>query len=831
MATELEKISKNTEETRKVSERQQQSLERMGGDITNAIDTQTFAIVASSQALASSFGAGFDNVNNTLDMGFSSVSSQLGGVSSQLSGVSNQLGYMTAAFSVGFDRIADTLLRISKDICDKLDAIHDIANNPRLTEARELYRNAVVSCKKGFFEEAIEDLKAALEKNKTDYISWFLLGEVYLFGKGKFCNVIDFDASISALTSAAKYIDPEIAASAEAKLMASEIWFYLGLAKYNKYNDLKLQEQQAEAKTVLEGALQAYEEAFGLSQYMLEARYNGAKCKALAGNISGALTDLEAVITKDRNYCLKIFADSDFDFMKDDCYKLINQLKHRAFIEVELKYNGIKALVKELEALGGSFSVSQSSLVVYETIDSPLVGTFCTSPSPNSPPFVKPGSKVKAKDSLCILESMNIMYHLEAEFSCEIVSVLASNGHFIQLAQPLFEIKRAHDESIAQKPTEAIVQKPTESLPQELSESLPYFDVLDYYLEFDRTISRIEKLIKKQYSECISGYCNTVGLKANGTVIAVGENKSGQCETGDWRDIVAVSASVSHTVGLKADGTVVAVGDNWRGQCNTGGWRDIVAVSTAFDRTVGLKANGTVVVAGDNRSGQCDTGGWRDIVAVSAGDDHTVGLKADGTVVVAGDNRSGLYETGGWRDIVAVSAANYRTAGLKADGTVVAVGFNVDEKYNTGDWRDIVVVSAAHCRIVGLKADGTVVAVGENESGQCDTGGWRDIVAVSAGDDHTVGLKADGTVVAVGDNKKGQCNTGGWRDIVVILADGKHTVGLKADGTVVAVGDNEKGQCDTGDWRDIGPSGRKRLLEQASIRKQEEQRHLEEQRR
>jgi len=42
MATELEKISKNTEETRKASERQQQSLERMGGDITNAIDTQTF---------------------------------------------------------------------------------------------------------------------------------------------------------------------------------------------------------------------------------------------------------------------------------------------------------------------------------------------------------------------------------------------------------------------------------------------------------------------------------------------------------------------------------------------------------------------------------------------------------------------------------------------------------------------------------------------------------------------------------------------------------------------------------------------------------------------
>jgi len=78
-----------------------------------------------------------------------------------------------------------------------------------------------------------------------------------------------------------------------------------------------------------------------------------------------------------------------------------------------------------------------------ETIDSPLVGTFYASPSPDSPAFVKPGSKVKAKDSLCILEAMKMMNHLEAEFDCEIVSVLASNGQLVEYGQPLFEIKRA----------------------------------------------------------------------------------------------------------------------------------------------------------------------------------------------------------------------------------------------------------------------------------------------------------------------------------------------------------------------------------------------------
>jgi len=78
-----------------------------------------------------------------------------------------------------------------------------------------------------------------------------------------------------------------------------------------------------------------------------------------------------------------------------------------------------------------------------ETVDSPIVGTFYAAPGPDAPPFVKPGSKVKAGESLCILEAMKMMNHLEAEFDCEIVSVLASNGDLVEYGQALFEIKRA----------------------------------------------------------------------------------------------------------------------------------------------------------------------------------------------------------------------------------------------------------------------------------------------------------------------------------------------------------------------------------------------------
>ena len=43
----------------------------------------------------------------------------------------------------------------------------------------------------------------------------------------------------------------------------------------------------------------------------------------------------------------------------------------------------------------------------------------------------------------------------------------------------------------------------------------------------------------------------------------------------EWTDIVAVAAGYYHTVGLKSDGTVVAVGTNLYGQCNVSGWTDI----------------------------------------------------------------------------------------------------------------------------------------------------------------------------------------------------------------------------------------------------------------
>jgi hypothetical protein len=75
-------------------------------------------------------------------------------------------------------------------------------------------------------------------------------------------------------------------------------------------------------------------------------------------------------------------------------------------------------------------------------------------------------------------------------------------------------------------------------------------------------------------------------------------NGDGQCDVGNWTGIIQVAEGERYTVGLKSDGTVVAVGYNGFGQCDVGNWTDITQVAAGEYHTVGLKSDGTVVAAG-----------------------------------------------------------------------------------------------------------------------------------------------------------------------------------------------------------------------------------------
>ncbi len=155
-----------------------------------------------------------------------------------------------------------------------------------------------------------------------------------------------------------------------------------------------------------------------------------------------------------------------------------------------------------------------------------------------------------------------------------------------------------------------------------------------------------------------------------------------------------IAAGGYHTIGLQADGSVVAVGSNdyignYCGQCEVSGWSDIIAVAAGGHHTVGLRGDGTVVAVGFNEDGRCEVSDWTRIVAIAANNAHTVGLKADGTVFTVGRNEECQCEVSDWTDIVAVAAGRYHTVGLKADGTVIAVGNNEYGQCEVSDWTDI----------------------------------------------------------------------------------------------------------------------------------------------
>ena len=181
-----------------------------------------------------------------------------------------------------------------------------------------------------------------------------------------------------------------------------------------------------------------------------------------------------------------------------------------------------------------------------------------------------------------------------------------------------------------------------------------------------------------------AGGFHTLGLKNDGTVVALGYDALGQRDVGTWTNLTQVAGGSYHTVGLEATGTVLAVGWNDYGQCDVSGWTNIIQVAAGFGHTVGLKADGTVVAGGNNTYGQCDVSGWTNIIQVEAGWDHTVGLKSDGTVVAVGCEKEFDDDVSSWTDIIQVAAGIRHTLGLKDDGTVVAVGFGGYGECNVG---------------------------------------------------------------------------------------------------------------------------------------------------
>lgn len=75
------------------------------------------------------------------------------------------------------------------------------------------------------------------------------------------------------------------------------------------------------------------------------------------------------------------------------------------------------------------------------TIESPMVGTFYSSPNPDAAPFVKIGQSVTPDTVVCLIEAMKVFNEIKAEKAGVIEQIMVKSGQAVEFGQKLFAVR------------------------------------------------------------------------------------------------------------------------------------------------------------------------------------------------------------------------------------------------------------------------------------------------------------------------------------------------------------------------------------------------------
>jgi alpha-tubulin suppressor-like RCC1 family protein len=291
-----------------------------------------------------------------------------------------------------------------------------------------------------------------------------------------------------------------------------------------------------------------------------------------------------------------------------------------------------------------------------------------------------------------------------------------------------------------------------------------------------------------QYSVTIS---NAAGAVTNSSLVSV----AGVIAWGIPTDYIpsglisvkAIACGGSHNVALRADGTVVAWGDNVQGQTSVpSGLSNVVAIAAGDTYSLALTGEGQMV-------------GWgigpltaplilTNVVEIAGSDSVAWALETNGVLVGWNSFGSLVTPPEGWTNLVGIAAGAFHLLGLKEDGTVVASGDNSYGQTNVPtDLTNVVAVAANLFHSLALKSDGTVVAWGELTRNFGLTNippNLSNVVAIAAGETFNLALRADGTVVAWGQDMNGNPMSSPTLPNTVSIAAGYfHGLALLRDGS------------------------------------------------
>lgn len=143
--------------------------------------------------------------------------------------------------------------------------------------------------------------------------------------------------------------------------------------------------------------------------------------------------------------------------------EMIKLMQENDITEFQLERNGLKIVLKRgkaqvevvstiphapavhapmaNEATPSKEDIKESSNL--KEIVSPMVGTFYSSPSPESAVYAQIGKQVNVGDVVCIIEAMKVMNEIKSEIAGVISEILVESGQPIEYGQPLFRVKPA----------------------------------------------------------------------------------------------------------------------------------------------------------------------------------------------------------------------------------------------------------------------------------------------------------------------------------------------------------------------------------------------------
>ncbi|NIA06793.1 MAG: acetyl-CoA carboxylase biotin carboxyl carrier protein [Actinobacteria bacterium] len=99
--------------------------------------------------------------------------------------------------------------------------------------------------------------------------------------------------------------------------------------------------------------------------------------------------------------------------------------------------------VAEQPAAPGEPAAKPSEEQEFESIVSPMVGTFYESANPESPAYVNVGDTITAETVVCIVEAMKVMNEIKADMAGTIEKVMVRNGEAVEFGQPMFMVRSA----------------------------------------------------------------------------------------------------------------------------------------------------------------------------------------------------------------------------------------------------------------------------------------------------------------------------------------------------------------------------------------------------